>query len=66
MAILVTYHYPLSLVIMKRWPIFMSNHRTFDWTYNEKEICLLNDMEVTGQEVRNFVRYRNSTCFILN
>ena len=42
---------------IKSWPIWTCNASSFDWTYDEKEICLLIEGQVTvtpkgGQPVK--------------
>ncbi len=60
MSILVTSPCPKSTVEelgINNWPIWSCGASSFDWTYNEKETCLLLDGEVTvtpegGQPVK--------------
>ena len=50
MSILVISHCPESTVEelgIKNWTIWTCEASSFDWTYEEKEICLLLDGEVT-------------------
>ena len=60
MSILVTYRCPESTIEelgIKKWPIWTCEASSFDWTYDDKETCLLLEGEVTvtpvgGQSVK--------------
>ena len=60
MSILVTYRCPESTIEelgIKKWPIWTCEASSFDWTYHDKETCLLIEGEVTvspegGQPVK--------------
>ncbi len=60
MSILVTSNCPeitIEELGIKHWPIWTCEASSFDWTYNDKETCLLIEGEVTvtpegGQPVK--------------
>lgn len=41
----------------KKWPVWSCQPSTFEWTYNEKETCLIIEGQVTVSDGKNSVSF---------